>query len=111
MEKKYNGKWNNTILDDDRWVYNINRRNQEQEHDLLHANRAYLACKADLVLHELSQKEGKDTLDAALREFHRQWAYKSSGPYAGTKDLFGALQRHTPDSLQNYLMDSWTMVH
>jgi len=87
------------------------RTNFDGEHDLLHANSGYLwNDKAPLVLYALAQTIGADSVNAALREFLRQWSYRDGGPYAGAGDLYNCLKKHTPDSLFYYLSDSWEKV-
>lgn len=82
--------------------------NYDGENDLLHANKWYLwHAKAALSLYYLGKRMGTDSLNATLRNFLRQWAFKKEGPYAGSPDLYKMLQQHVPDSLQGWLKTTW----
>src|SRR5947209_19712402 len=84
---------------------------EEQEHPLMTADRGFeWADKAGVVLYGLRCLIGEDSMNLALREFEDAFAFKKNGPYAGSRDLYYYLQKHTPDSLQYYLDDSWQKV-
>jgi hypothetical protein len=98
----------------DRWrndFYWGRRTNWGPEPDLLHANKWFqYSAKPALVLYGLQGLIGEDTVDAALRTFKEKFAFRSGGFYAGTEDLYQALEAHTPDTLRYFLEDSWKKV-
>jgi ABC-2 type transport system permease protein len=53
---------------------------------------------------------GEDSINSALRDFKNAYAFKNKPPYAGSNDLYHYLQKHTPDSLQYYLTDTWQKI-
>jgi hypothetical protein len=53
---------------------------------------------------------GVDSLDAALRSFKVAFAFRNGGLYAGSEDLYHALETHMPDTIQYFLEDSWKKV-
>ncbi len=53
---------------------------------------------------------GQDSLNAALREFYNAYAFKTTPPFAGAKDLYNYLKKYTPDSLRYYLTDAWKKI-
>jgi ABC-2 type transport system permease protein len=78
------------------------------EKPLLDADEGYITeHKAALVLYGLQDLIGEDSLNDALREFNRQFAFRSHPPFAGSDDLYRVLQRHVPDSVRYYLTDTW----
>ncbi len=112
MEKKYgkdNMKW---ILEDQLWPYlAIRRRMEEKEHPLVRANQWFeYGGKAAIVLYGLRDLIGEDSLNTALRDFKNAYSFKNKPPYAGSNDLYRYLQKHTPDSLQYYLTDTWQKI-
>jgi hypothetical protein len=92
--------------------YNWGRRtNWAPEHDLLHANRWFeYSAKTALVLYGLQGLIGEDSVDAALRGFKKEFAFRDGGIYAGSEDLYQALENHVPDSFRYFLEDSWKRV-
>jgi hypothetical protein len=112
QEKKY-GKANMLpYLQDQIWVYNVvHLRLDVPEHPVLTANFWFeWANKAGLVIYGLGDLIGEDNMNAALREFRDSFAFRGHGPYAGANDLYAVLKKHTPDSLQYYLTDTWEKV-
>jgi hypothetical protein len=111
-KKKYGDKGLNKELE--RWrndYYWGRRTNWTPEQDLLHANRWFqFSPKTVLVLYGLQGLMGEDSLDAALRSFKEEFAFRNGGPYAGTQDLYRALDAHVPDSIHYFLEDSWKKV-
>jgi len=112
MEKKYgkeNMKW---ILLDQLWQYLwVRHRMEEKEHTLIKANESFeWNGKAAVVLYGLRDLIGEDSINVALREFKNAYAFKNKPPYAGSNDLYRYLQKHTPDSLQYYLTDTWQKI-
>jgi hypothetical protein len=112
LGKKYGKDMQQRVLQEANWEYNWGRRgNFYKENDLLHANRGYeWNSKAALVLYGLGGLIGEDSLNAALREFRNEFAFRSGGIYAGSTDLYRVLQKHVPDSFRYYLEDSWERV-
>lgn len=111
MEKKY-GKANmRNILLDQLNDYNYRRtRLDEPEHPLLTMNLPEQGGKAGVALFGLQNLIGEDSLNAALRDFKNNYAFKNKPPYAGNNDLYRYLQKHVPDSLKYYLADNWLKV-
>lgn len=111
-EKKYgknNIRW---ILQDQVNFYTfIRTRLEEREHPVLTANQWFeWGGKAGFVLYGLKDLLGEDNMNAALRDFKDAYAFKNKPPYAGANDLYHYLQKHTPDSLQYYLTDTWEKI-
>jgi hypothetical protein len=87
------------------------RTHYSPENDLLHANQWYqFGAKTALVLYGLQGLIGEDSLNAALRSFKDQYAFRDGGIYAGSDDLYRTLETHVPDSLRYFLEDSWKKV-
>ncbi len=94
------------------WNYSFrHNRSENPEHPVLSANEGYIwADKAGVVLYGLRDLIGEKNINAALLEFKNDYAFKSKPPYAGNNDLLRYLQKHTPDSLQYYLTDTWEKI-
>ena len=112
MEKKYgknNMKW---LLQDQIWPYiAIRRRLEVKENPLIRSNQWFeWGGKAAVVMYGLRDLIGDDNINAALREFKNDYAFKNKPPFAGANDLYRYLQKHTPDSVQYYLTDSWQKI-
>ncbi|MBN9386261.1 MAG: hypothetical protein J0H74_36215 [Chitinophagaceae bacterium] len=87
------------------------RTNFQPENDLLHANRWFqYSAKPSLALYGLQGLMGEDSLDAALRSFREQFAFRDGGCYAGVDDFYRAIAAHVPDSIRYFLEDSWKKV-
>ena len=43
-------------------------------------------------------------------EFRDSFAIKENPPFAGSKDLYAFLKKHTPDAYHYYLADSWEKI-
>ena len=111
-EKKY-GKANmRPIVLDQLWSYLFIRRHMDKtEHPLIKADAWFeWGGKAAVALYGLKDLIGEDSLNNALREFKNAYAFKNKGPFAGSNDLFRYVQKHTPDSLQYYLTDTWQKI-
>jgi len=111
-ERKY-GKANmRYIVLDNLWYYLfIRSRLEEKEHPLVKADQWFeWSGKAAAALYGLRDLIGEDSLNSALREFKNAYAFKNNPPYAGSNDLYRYLQKHTPDSLQYYLTDTWQKI-
>jgi len=112
MEKKYgkdNMKW---ITMDQLWYYLfVRRRLDEPEHPLITSNNWFeWGGKAAVALYGLRDMIGEDSINAALREFKNAYAFKNKPPFAGSNNLYSYLQKHTPDSLQYFLTDTWQKI-
>ena len=84
------------------------RTDFDGEHDLLHANKPHLwDAKTPLVLYNLAEYIGADSINAALRDFLQQWKFRRDTPYAGVADLYSCLKQHIPDSEMSYLKNAW----
>jgi len=108
---KYGDKGLNDEIERWRNDYSWGRRSWIPEQDLLHANQWFqYSAKPALVLYGLQGLMGEDSLDDALRSFKEEFAFRNGGFYAGTEDLYRALDNHVPDSLRYFLEDSWKKV-
>ena len=113
MEEKKYGKNNmKRPLQDQLWAYLfIRHRLEEKEHPLIRANQWFeWGGKAGVVMYGLSDLMGEDSLNAALRDFKNEYAFRNKPPFAGTNDLYRVLQKHVRDSLQYYLSDSFQKI-
>jgi len=112
VKKKYGEEGLNEQLQRVKNDYSWGRRtNFQPEHDLLHANKWYeSSAKSSLALYGLQGFMGEDSVDAALRSFKEQFAFRDGGIYAGSDDLYRALEAHVPDSLHYFLEDTWKKV-
>jgi hypothetical protein len=112
MEKKYGPNNINNIISEelDGYIWQRGRTIKDQQ-PLLHTTRGNEENnKTGLVLLGLEHLIGEDSVNAALREFYNAFAFKTSPPFAGSKDLYYYLKKHVPDSLQYYLADTWEKV-
>jgi hypothetical protein len=110
LMRQYRGKDAVTpFLEDLQRQYGWGRRTDfDGEHDLLHANKPHLwDAKTPLVLYNLAEYVGPDSVNAALRDFLRQWEFRSDTPYAGVADLYSCLKQHTPITAIAYLKNAW----
>jgi ABC-2 type transport system permease protein len=112
MERKYGKNNMKGILQDQLWTYLwIRHRMEEKEHPLIKADRSFeWTGKAAVAMYGLRDLIGEDSLNAALREFKSTYSFKSKPPFAGSNDLYGYLQKHTPDSVKYYLSDTWQKI-
>jgi ABC-2 type transport system permease protein len=113
MAEKHYGKNNiRGLLVDQMWGYlYLHSRTEEAEHPLIKANEWFeWENKAGTVLYGLRDLIGDDNMNSALREFKQDYAFKKEPPYAGSNDLYRYLKKHTPDSLQYYLTDTWEKI-
>jgi len=111
-EKKY-GKANmRPIVLGRLWYYLfIRTRRDQKEHPIIKADENFeWGDKTGVAMYGLRELIGEDSLNNALREFKNAYAFKTKGPFAGANDLYRYLQKHTPDSLQYYLTDTWQKV-
>jgi ABC-2 type transport system permease protein len=111
-EKKY-GKANmRPVVLNELWFYLFVRRHMDRkEHPIIRADQWFeWGDKVGVGMYGLRELIGEDSLNNALREFKNTYAFKNTGPFAGANDLYRYLQKHTPDSLQYYLIDTWQKV-
>jgi ABC-type transport system involved in multi-copper enzyme maturation permease subunit len=111
-EHKYGKDNMRYIVLDQLWYYLFIRRHlNENEHPLIKANNWFLwGGKASVALYGLRDLIGEDSLNVALREFKKSYAFKTNAPFPGANNLYQCLQKHVPDSLQYYLTDTWQKI-
>ena len=111
-EKKYGKENMRKILEGQLNFYLWGRgRYATDQSPLLKTNRwNEFESKAAIVLYGLKDLIGEDSLNLALREFRDAFAYRNSPPFAGSKELYGFIKKHVPDSLQYYLTDTWEKI-
>ncbi|MDP9078568.1 MAG: hypothetical protein M3O71_14140 [Bacteroidota bacterium] len=111
-EKRYGKNNMRNLLVDQMWGYLfMHSRTEEAEHPLMRANEWFeWENKAGNALYGLRDLIGDDNMNAALREFKNEYAFKKEPPYAGSTDLYRYLKKHTPDSAQYYLTDTWEKI-
>ncbi|HSK11873.1 MAG TPA: hypothetical protein VK907_01605, partial [Phnomibacter sp.] len=63
-----------------------------------------------MVFYGLRDLIGDHNVNTALREFRDSFALKPEPPYAGSNDLFRFMKKHTPDSAQYFLEDTWLKI-
>ncbi|HVX48827.1 MAG TPA: hypothetical protein VHB48_01670, partial [Chitinophagaceae bacterium] len=113
MMKKKSGQYNvrNFLINElDNYMWGRGRNNITQDPLLTAGRENEQNSKAGIVLYGLEGLIGEDTMNAALKEFYQAFCFKSIPPYAGSKDLYHYLKKHTPDSLQYYLEDTWEKI-
>jgi ABC-2 type transport system permease protein len=112
MEHKY-GKDNIAgTLRNEEFPYLFLRTRQEDSDVPMIKNNYWFSYngKAGVTLYGLRDLIGEDSIDAALKQFRNEFAYRTNGPYAGANDLYRCLKAHTPDSMQYYLEDTWNTI-
>jgi len=111
-EKKYGVGSIKSIIQDQLWFYLFVRSRQEnKEHPLIKADKWFeYQGKASVALYGLRDLIGEDSINAALREFKEAYSFKTNGPFAGANDLYRYLDKHVPDSLKYYLIDTWQKI-
>jgi ABC-2 type transport system permease protein len=111
-ERKYGKNNMRQQLLNQLWVYlNIRHRLEEKERPLIRADKWFeWGGKASVVLYGLRDLIGEDSLNSALRDFKKEYAFRNKPPFAGANDLYRYLQKHVPDSLQYYLTDTWQKI-
>lgn len=65
--------------------------------------------KGSLVMYALQDYIGEDSVNAALRRFNRDWAFKEA-PYPTSLDLLKYYREVTPDSLQYIITDMFETI-
>ncbi|KYP14128.1 hypothetical protein [Flavihumibacter sp. CACIAM 22H1] len=66
--------------------------------------------KTALLLYALKETIGEAPLLELLNGFKENWQQKSAGPYAGIRDLYQYLKKHTPAALEEYLEENWEKI-
>ena len=111
-EKKYGRDNMKRFLKQELDSYLRGRANEtKKENAFIDCNRAYeWYYKGSLILYGLRDLIGEDSLNAALKQFRSQWAFKDTPPFPGSHDLYNVLQQRVPDSLKYYLEDTWKHI-
>ncbi|WP_421875991.1 ABC transporter permease/M1 family aminopeptidase [Marinoscillum sp.] len=65
--------------------------------------------KGSLVMYALQDYIGEDSVNAALKRFNQDWAFKDA-PYPTSKDLISYYREVTPDSLQYIITDMFETI-
>lgn len=111
-EKKYGRDNMKRFLKQELDGYLRGRANEAKKENLfIDCNRPYLWYqKGSLILYGLRDLIGEEKLNIALMEFKTQWAYKENPPFASSHDLYNAIDKHVPDSLKYYMIDTWKKI-
>lgn len=111
-EKKYGRDNMKRFLKDELDKYLPGRANEaKKENVFIDCNRPYQwYYKGSLILYGLRDLIGDDTLNLALREFRDEFAMREEPPFAGSHDLYRHIEKHTPDSVKYYLVDTWKKI-
>ena len=111
-ERKYGRDNMKRFLKDELDRYLAGRANEaKKENTFINCNRPYQWYnKGSLVIYGLRDLIGDSTLNKALHEFRDSFALKENPPFAGSKDLYAFLKKHTPDSFHYYLADTWEKI-
>lgn len=112
FEKKYGIASMKKVLNNEANWYLLQRRfSFEKENPMIESKRYWeWDTKAGVILYELKELIGEDSLNASLREFHDAYAFRDKAPFAGSNDLYRFIKKRVPDSLQYYLTDSWEKI-
>ncbi len=80
----------------------------KKENVFINCNRPYQWYqKGSLILYALKDYIGEDKLNGAIRSFRDSFALKETPPFAGSYDLYNAIEKVVPDSLKYFMEDSW----
>ena len=111
-EKKYGRDNMKRFLKQELDQYLRGRANEsKKENVFIDCNRAYQwYYKGSLILYGLRDLITEDTLNKALHEFRDEFAFRENPPFAGSHDLYNAIDKHVPDSLKYYLEDTWKRI-
>ena len=83
-------------------------RESKKENVFINCNRPYQWYqKGSLILYALKDYIGEDKLNGAIRSFRDSFALKETPPFAGSYDLYNAIEKVVPDSLKYFMEDSW----
>ncbi len=66
--------------------------------------------KGAIVMYSLQDYIGEDSVNAALKRFNQDWAYKRQGRYPNTEDLLKYFRAVTPDSMQYLIKDMFETI-
>jgi ABC-2 type transport system permease protein len=111
-ERKYGRDNMKRFLKQELDNYLSGRANEaKKENTFINCNRAYeWYYKGSLILYGLRDLIGDTAVNTALHEFRDSFALKENPPFAGSHDLYAFFKKHTPDSLQYYLSDTWEKI-
>jgi ABC-2 type transport system permease protein len=111
-ERKYGRDNMKRFLKQELDGYLSGRANEAKKENLfIDCNRPYQWYqKGSLILYGLRDLIGEDELNTALKEFAQEWAFKENPPFASSHDLYNAIDKHVPDSLKYYLVDTWKKI-
>lgn len=111
-ERKYGPDNMKRFLKDELDRYLQGRANEsKKENVFINCNRAYQWYqKGSMVFYGLRDLIGNENLNKALHEFRDSFALKPEPPYAGSKDLYNFVRKHTPDSALYFLEDTWLKI-
>ena len=111
-ERKYGKDNMKRFLKQELDSYLRGRANEsKKENVFINCNRPYQwYYKGSLILYGLRDLIGEKQLNTALREFRDEFAFKENPPFAGSHDLYNAINKHVPDSLKYYLDDTWKRI-
>ncbi|RZK81992.1 MAG: hypothetical protein EOO92_03365 [Pedobacter sp.] len=111
-QKKYGKDNMKRFLKDELDRYLSGRANEaKKENVFIDCNRSYQWYqKGSLILYGLQDLISEDSLNVALREFRDEYADRSEPPFAGSHDLYRHIEKHVPDSLRYYLVDTWKKI-
>ncbi|MES1223429.1 MAG: M1 family aminopeptidase, partial [Bacteroidota bacterium] len=111
-ERKYGRDNMKRFLKQELDNYLSGRANEaKKENTFINCNRAYeWYYKGSLILYGLRDLIGDTAVNTALHEFRDSFALKENPPFPGSHDLYAFFKKHTPDSLQYYLSDTWEKI-
>jgi ABC-type transport system involved in multi-copper enzyme maturation permease subunit len=111
-ERKYGSDNMKRFLKQELDDYLNGRANEsKKENTFINCNRAYeWYNKGSLILYGLRDLIGDSNMNKALHEFRDSFALRENPPFPGSHDLYAFFKKHTPDSLQYYLNDTWEKI-
>ncbi|OAQ38631.1 hypothetical protein A5893_14575 [Pedobacter psychrophilus] len=111
-ERKYGRDNMKRFLKQELDGYLQGRANEAKKENLfIDCNRPYeWYQKGALILYGLRDLIGETKLNTALKEFNQRWAFKEDPPFATSHDLYNTIDKHVPDSLKYYLVDTWKKI-
>lgn len=111
-ERRYGRENMKRFLKDELDKYLRGRANEaKKENTFIDCNRPYeWYYKGSLVMYGLRDLIGDSAVNHALREFRDEFALRENPPFPGSADLYRSLEKHTPDSLKYFLVDTWKKI-
>ena len=77
----------------------------------INCNRPYQWYqKGSIILYALQDYIGEDRLNGAIRAFRDSFGLKETPPFPGSYDLYDFIKKVVPDSLHDYMDDSWLKI-